>query len=626
LESDLLVAHQNDSDDEDRPGSGSSTFSNPASRHMDCCYLEPVALADETVLARGPSQDRRPGNRRVLGKGIATVLSDHEDRHEPCCAGCKREAGTYLVELINHPDLQRGRDRAAALASRQYDAVLLVYDVGSRASFEAVSELAAEVSLHRPRGGERRRTGLRRMSVEGLKRGVTGHRGCGRDEWDRGRLRLRRRRSVALGVDAGAKRVDSSMGYRVGGGYATTGPVVALVGNKADFDAEYADVDLTAEEAKRAALEEVGVEERGLVHPLYRVSQVYGDVGRRADTGVAVGLPEVRAMIMRPRAEKKDTTGSSIRPLLSPRSGMSFASDVADTASEWPLTRTAVEGVSLDVRDDGTGRFKHNSAARILSNPSNLDAVIRRSAVSADYHLLSANRASVLSKRSVRTMQEGSKPLVLTKLPRSEAVENWIRTGSPTTGEYLPEEVGSSDKSEVEAEEVNGRSRSYSTTTTAALPRREVSRMEGEMLAQTLMTDVPFFETSAKAGQNVEEMFESLVRQVLESRGMDITGEEVAYAQCWRRDRKQTCQKEANATAARNSKTFVGSAVRLSEDGVEDGRNQLLVSEMQEPDGTYTEFVDVQRVRQRQRRRSMLDRFKKVFGMRPAVTMEDGAG
>ena len=43
--------------------------------------------------------------------------------------------------------------------------------------------------------------------------------------------------------------------------------------------------------------------------------------------------------------------------------------------------------------------------------------------------------------------------------------------------------------------------------------RREVSKEQGEQLARSL--DIPFMETSAMTGENINEAFETLVRLIL---------------------------------------------------------------------------------------------------------------
>lgn len=67
-------------------------------------------------------------------------------RPQPC-AKCAHRASTYLVEVVNYPALQSAKVRQHVLAKGDYDAVLLVYDVSDRRSFDKVREYHAEVSL-----------------------------------------------------------------------------------------------------------------------------------------------------------------------------------------------------------------------------------------------------------------------------------------------------------------------------------------------------------------------------------------------------------------------------------------------------------------------------------------------
>lgn len=578
-------------------------------------------------------------------------VAHREEQPNRACLECHREARTYLVELTNCPALQNGRVRAGVLGKGEYDAVLLVYDVGSRASFDSVPGLAGEVPLYGRRRGMKMRRGGMRQGLSGMMTNGDGGNHAVTGE-KHGRRKLKRRRStVAVGMNTGMNRASSSMSFRRNHRHGPSNePVVALVGNKADLDAEYASVEFGLE-AKRAALEEVGVEERGLMHPLYRESQLYRDgTDGRDDFGVVSGIPELRSKIgSRPRPVKSHAASAgSIRTLLSPYSGRSFVSDGhfhdteapngardAGVNEEWPLMAKLAE---TDKEGGDTSKLKLNNTARpatrTRANHSNIDSAIRRSAVSADYHLLSNNRTSILSKRSVRTMQEGSKPLVLAKLPKSEAVENWIRTGSPTTAEHPDEETVDDDSGADEDYHqhcAEGRGRSYSTTTTAALSRRQVSRVEGEILARALMLDVPLYETSAKTGENVEEMFEAVVTEVLRKRGIEAVPDEVVNAECRGKHGKKGPRK-GGAMAPSDSETVVGKRItedRALDENAKDGEMPAVDAELQEMT-LHVSSTDIsdsrQRTADRRRRWSMLDRFRMVFTRGSVVMVEDLAG
>lgn len=77
---------------------------------------------------------------------IPTSASFEAPKPQPC-ARCVHRASTYLVEVVNYPALQSSKVRQHVLAKGDYDAVLLVYDVSDRRSFEKVREFHAEVSL-----------------------------------------------------------------------------------------------------------------------------------------------------------------------------------------------------------------------------------------------------------------------------------------------------------------------------------------------------------------------------------------------------------------------------------------------------------------------------------------------
>lgn len=652
LAADEEAAIDGEAQDRSRPRTASSTFSNPASLpRLRNTTAEGAAAAHAISGDEEKEEDRPPSP------------SGAEQQHPPqktACPACRREATTFLVELTSSYPAPLGPDNNSA-GGRGYDAVLLVYDVGLRASFDAVSGLAEAVlplCCDRDRRRERRGRGRGRVVLRG---GRSVDEGLNEGKHSSGRTKLQRKgssSSVAFGANGGTyDRASSSVSFR-----GSRGPVVALVGNKADFDADDAGVYFGLE-AKRAALEEVDVGERGLVHPLYRESRLYG--GGDADGGVAIGLPELRSMIAaKPRLAKRDTAASSIRPLLSPYSARSFAWETevqeerrpaaAAEVDEWPLTRkmgTATEDTEPKQRDTGQQQqhippFNADTPAtraHTTRSNANLDSVIRRSAVSADHHLSSNtnNRASILSKRSVRTMQEGSKPLVLTKLPKSEAVENWIRTGSPTTAEH-PDPDPEDDESRGTTDDDDGapgaqrtddrnRDRSYSTTTTTAAPqRRQVSRLEGEMLARTLLAGgggggggVPFYETSAKTGEGVEEMFEAVVRAVLRRRGVALPDEIAISAAC--RRKKHVDRKTAVGRRGRK-RSEDGPLVELPGVSVGDKEEIPVDAGSQGPVVDAPEDASVSpQIVHRRRRESMLDRFRKVFTRRAAVLVDNAA-
>jgi hypothetical protein len=400
-----------------RPRSAVSTVSNPGSEHHGPTLVQAVTpgIHDRsTTVGETSQQSSEPCD-------PTPALPPRQKGNED---GEAEAARTYLVEVINYPALQFAKERAHIYAKGEYDAVMLVYDVGNRQSFEEVVDLQAEIPM-----------------------------GRGLSSWRRTRRKsgsVRRTRSSIFGGGSGEANESSR---RAGE------PVVALVGNKSDFDAEYASVDLE----KEAAREEAHVEERSLVHPLYRESRIYDD------------------------------------PPLSPRSARSMPSP----------------------NIFGYGNDRVGTIPEPLGASLEGDALVRRSTTSADAALLRGAdaRASILlsAKRSVRTVQEG-KERALPRLPMrepagtTEAIENWIETGSPTVATMAAKyEAATVEDGEDGVTRVDSLQASEATSAS----RRQVSRLEGELLARTLLLGVPFFEASAKTGENVEELFEAVIREVL---------------------------------------------------------------------------------------------------------------
>lgn len=136
------------------------------------------------------------------------------------CTKCAHRANTYLVEVVNYPALQSAKMRQHVLNKGEYDAVLLVYDVSDRRSFDKVREFHAEVSLvssHGTKSHKRQRSHVPRRH-SGPPTGSS----------------LQRRSSVMSFFSPGGGLVGSDEDVEAakesGGGV-----VVALVGNKADI-------------------------------------------------------------------------------------------------------------------------------------------------------------------------------------------------------------------------------------------------------------------------------------------------------------------------------------------------------------------------------------------------------
>lgn len=136
------------------------------------------------------------------------------------CAKCAHRASTYLVEVVNYPALQSAKVRQHVLAKGEYDAVLLVYDVSDRGSFDKVREFHSEVSLvssTSTRHHRRQRSHVPRRH-SGPPTGSS----------------LQRRGSVMSFFSPGGGLAGSEEAVEAGKGSGDN-VVVALVGNKADI-------------------------------------------------------------------------------------------------------------------------------------------------------------------------------------------------------------------------------------------------------------------------------------------------------------------------------------------------------------------------------------------------------
>lgn len=141
-------------------------------------------------------------------------------RPQPC-AKCTHRASTYLVEVLNYPALQSAKVRQHVLAKGEYDAVLLVYDVSDRRSFEKVREFHAEVSLISSNNGAKNH---RRQRSHMPRRHSGPPAGSS----------LQRRSSVMSFFSPGGGLVAPEEDVEAGKGPGDN-VVVALVGNKADI-------------------------------------------------------------------------------------------------------------------------------------------------------------------------------------------------------------------------------------------------------------------------------------------------------------------------------------------------------------------------------------------------------
>ncbi len=97
---------------------------------------------------------------------------------------------------------------------------------------------------------------------------------------------------------------------------------------------------------------------------------------------------------------------------------------------------------------------------------------------------------------------------------RASVIETWLQTGS-----HVEAAAAETDEAAPTSPADITRIESYQTGSTTAA-KRQVSRLDGEALARELMLQVPFFEASAKTGENVEDLFEATIREVLREMGL----------------------------------------------------------------------------------------------------------
>ncbi|KAK3687407.1 hypothetical protein B0T22DRAFT_457149 [Podospora appendiculata] len=427
----------------------------------------------------------------------------------PVCADCRREA-TYMVEVTNYPALHLPKVRAHVLAKGDYDAVLLVYDISNRASFTSIPALHAEIPLTTTTtttGGTKRR-----------KASATGH--------------------------VATASADDARGETA----------VALIGNKSD-------VDETVGLEKEAILQEAEVEQRSLVHPLYRESWYL-------------------------RAYDDDEHEP---PPLSPRSARSL-----------PVARREEkeneEYVRRSVFSEGGGGGLRTS---VFSARRELDFVPEE-----QYPPTSSTTTN--------------KP----PEPTGETLEKWIAFADPEG-----EGDGAASTATEDCTRVDSRT---SDITTPAVAKRQVSRLEGETLARSLLLSLPFYETSAKTGDNVEAVFEAIVREVLRRMGREVVGLGGAAAHApgeHGKERKMGSRRERKKERERErekERDGVMAAVAMDpvvvdgngNEGASDGAEAVVLEDV-------TDVLATVPVSHKRRRESVLGRFMKVFTKRSAVMVSD---
>ncbi|KAL1895597.1 hypothetical protein Sste5346_005066 [Sporothrix stenoceras] len=391
-----------------------------------------------TTAERPPSNSSSSSNSAAVGSPVVEHpdnTSSFDDRTlvasstttASLCSACAHENNTYLVEVINYPDLQKANVRRRVHARADYDAVLLVYDVCDSSSFDAIPTLHAEIPV------------------------------CTRKNHQQ-----HHRRAAQHGGNNTRSRTTTTSGWFGGGGGAADGDVdgettrtgsgeivAGLVGNKCDVDDVPADRPAgEATEAMTGASKAGAHTEESLLHPLYRESILYEE------------LMVKREERERQKAKVKAEAGNTPT---TPFPG-------ADTGAR--------EGDALAPEQAEAARKKNDDIQKWLSI-SRPEPTLPMSPLSEpvspqdDYFGLAGTVADV--KRQAKE----------TTPPR--------KRGVPTS--------------------------------------------DGTMLAQALQLSVPFLETSAQSGHNVELALENLVRAVLCEMGRDASGTNKAGKTCRHKER-----------------------------------------------------------------------------------------
>jgi hypothetical protein len=137
------------------------------------------------------------------------------------------------------------------------------------------------------------------------------------------------------------------------------------------------------------------------------------------------------------------------------------------------------------------------------------------------------------------------------------------------------------------------------------------------------MLNVPFYETSAKTGENVEDMFEAVVREVLSARGA-LPDEDSIFAECRWKHGAQIGRKRMEEMRKKTSEDC--SEMTLPRSNVDNsGKLDLNVESLDVVIGASEDGPLSPQIVHRRRRESMFDRCRNVFSRRSAVLAEDVA-
>ncbi|OAA66799.1 Small GTPase superfamily [Niveomyces insectorum RCEF 264] len=420
------------------------------------------------------------------------------------CSECAREHNTYLVEVINYPSLQSPRVRAQVHGKANYDAVLLVYDVADRASFDAVAALHVEIPV------------------------------CTRKNHHF------HHRKAAPHTSATRSRTSGWFG---GGGNetGTTGSgeiVVGLVGNKSDCD-DHGDGDDNDNNDKHGdvvrdeyingrgplakpdtptrldADADADAVEHSLLHPRYRESILYEEL--------MSGLAAQKKNKTKKQQPAAAATTSPTTPF--------FVGDAPQSPGTQPLSPKSGTGSQSQNHSQSKNEdIEKWLQISKLEKPHNEDDDRDNNETGASM------TAAVGSRAADRHSAPTARTTTTTTTPMSPAGDDSGRRYS--TGTTADDIVLSSAAARQQQQQQHPSTPSPPPPPPPRPFCRQVPTADGEALAHSLQLPVPFCETSAKTGRNVEAAFENLIREVLREMGRDASGTNKAGKTCRHKARK----------------------------------------------------------------------------------------
>lgn len=168
------------------------------------------------------------------------------------------------------------------------------------------------------------------------------------------------------------------------------------------------------------------------------------------------------------------------------------------------------------------------------------------------------------------------------------------------------------------------------TPASKAKPKRAVTSGEGEELARSLGLQVPFFETSARTGANVEEAFEAVVCSVLRKMGRSATPSPTELARKCRE--KHEAEQLRRAGASRSSRSVDRMAPSAGPARGQGNRGRLVLETKLDGQGHAAHMerpAPIQAVPGREglpRRESFIDRMRRILTSEEARGAEGTRG